>query len=302
MEIVELVQNSEEWKRFRLGKIGGSTAPIIMGVSPYMTPRQLWQCMLGLREWPDFNNPATRRGHEVEPVARARYNIKYERNLQPVVFKSQEYPWAMASLDGFEIAEERIIWECKVVGREVFDLAKTGIVHEQYVPQLEHQLWVAKADVVHFNCVLAEQDEYGKWAITDEAIVKYRSNKAYLERLIQTETEFMERIQTQTEPPLTDRDTLLRTEADVIEVYREMRGLKEQIDELEAKITKLKGVLDPLKARAIQMMKHSREECQGLTLTKQVSFRVDETKLKDLGVSEQAKSPVVSYVLRKRAN
>lgn len=42
MQFLNLLQNTQEWEKFRLQKIGASDAPIIMGVSPWKTPFQLW--------------------------------------------------------------------------------------------------------------------------------------------------------------------------------------------------------------------------------------------------------------------
>jgi putative phage-type endonuclease len=63
---------NDDWLEFRKGGIGSSDAPIIAGVSPYSTPYQLWEIKTRRKtEW--IGNFATRRGHAVEPKARADY-------------------------------------------------------------------------------------------------------------------------------------------------------------------------------------------------------------------------------------
>ncbi len=38
----QLIQNTPEWHAFRRKRIGASDAPVIMGISPWKTPYQLW--------------------------------------------------------------------------------------------------------------------------------------------------------------------------------------------------------------------------------------------------------------------
>ena len=46
--VIDLVQGSPEWHSYRKNKLGASYAGIILGISPYMTPFQLWEQILGL--------------------------------------------------------------------------------------------------------------------------------------------------------------------------------------------------------------------------------------------------------------
>ena len=45
--IVKLVQGSAEWHEHRRNHRNASETPAVLGVSPWMTPYQLWQIKLG---------------------------------------------------------------------------------------------------------------------------------------------------------------------------------------------------------------------------------------------------------------
>jgi predicted phage-related endonuclease len=56
-----LRQNSTDWRDWRRGGLGSSDAPVVMGNSPWMMPRKLWEIKTHRTEEPDRDNIATRR-------------------------------------------------------------------------------------------------------------------------------------------------------------------------------------------------------------------------------------------------
>ncbi len=70
--IERLRQNTPEWHRWRRQGIGASDAPVIMGETPFKTPRTLWSIKTG-RTQEDPAGPAARRGRELERFARRAY-------------------------------------------------------------------------------------------------------------------------------------------------------------------------------------------------------------------------------------
>src|SRR6185437_5018586 len=89
-----------------------SETPVVMGVSPWQTPYQLWQQKLGLRD--PTVTPAMLRGTELEPSARAAYEELTGRVMQPLVLVDGDYS---ASLDGITLAGDRLLEiKCPVKG------------------------------------------------------------------------------------------------------------------------------------------------------------------------------------------
>jgi len=134
---------NDNWLEWRQQGIGSSDAPVVAGVSPYSTPHMLWEYKTNRRKAWD-GNWATRRGHAVEPQARADYEFIFEREMPATLVQHPQFPWMRSSLDGWN-AKERIILEIKCPGKVDHELAVSGKVPEKYYPQLQHQIFVASA-------------------------------------------------------------------------------------------------------------------------------------------------------------
>ena len=120
-----------------------------MGMSPWKTRYQLWLEKTGIVSADSGENWATERGNQLEPMARADYELRYGLDM-PVVFAEHvEYPYLRASLDGYN-AEHKIILEIKCPSEKDHALAKTGVIPDKYYPQLQHQLLVTGANAVHY--------------------------------------------------------------------------------------------------------------------------------------------------------
>ena len=145
MKIIDLAQNSPEWLEFRRDKIGASDAPVIMGVSPFKTPYQLYLDKVENMHQPQ--NSAMKRGHDLEAEARQAFEAMYETlymdkiTVVPYVVQSDIYEWMIASLDGLDMGKGVMV-EIKCPGQKDHDLAMSGKIPEHYIPQLQHQLFV----------------------------------------------------------------------------------------------------------------------------------------------------------------
>lgn len=150
--VLDLIQNSDEWINYRKRKIGASDAPIIMGVSPYKTVKELFDEKIGVRD-PAIAHYGMKRGHELEPIALRLYNFDKDTRCVPLVLESTIYPEMMASFDGFDLEKLRAC-EIKSPNQVDHDIAKLGQVPPKYMPQLQHQMLVAglqKMDYVSFR-------------------------------------------------------------------------------------------------------------------------------------------------------
>jgi putative phage-type endonuclease len=110
MSSLELIPNTPEWLEARKEYIGASDAPVIMGVSPYSTPYQLWQKKLGLLE--ETQTFAMARGHSLESQARAQVEERLGILLTPKVKTHSSLNWMMATLDGLS-ADGKTLVEIK---------------------------------------------------------------------------------------------------------------------------------------------------------------------------------------------
>ena len=139
--IVKLVQGSAEWHQHRRSHRNASETSAVLGISPWMTPYQLWQIKLGLVE-PEVT-PAMLHGTQLEPQARGAYEALTGHVMQPLVLIDGEYG---ASLDGITLGGERVLEiKCPLRGRDstLWKSVADGVLPEHYQLQVQHQLHVA---------------------------------------------------------------------------------------------------------------------------------------------------------------
>lgn len=194
-KIVEaLEQNTPKWHEFRKGKIGASLAPIIMQVSKWCTPWQLYMRMLGLMP-EQADNVAMANGRAKEAEALAAFNEKFGYNCVPVVMQHDDYPWMIASLDGWD-KDLKVAVEIKCPGKDDHEFAIVGQVPPHYDPQLQHQL-----DVMDLNYMY-----YWSWYKGDGICIHVKNEESYSDFMLEKELDFMRRLKELDPPPLTDMD------------------------------------------------------------------------------------------------
>lgn len=193
-KIIDLKQNTPEWLAWRKDKIGASDAGAIMGVSPYCTPWQAYMRKLGLI--PDqADNRAMANGRERESEALKAFNSDWCLLCKPVVIVHDEFPWMIASLDGYD-ENEGVAIEIKCPGKEDHECALNGKIPDHYWPQIQHQLAVSGKDFMH----------YISWKDGKYVKISVKSDDEYIEKLICVELDFMRRLRELDPPELCDRD------------------------------------------------------------------------------------------------
>src|SRR5688572_32414800 len=102
--ILKLVQGTSEWLEHRRKYRNASETPAVMGVSPWITPYQLWLERTGRAQ--TKVNAAMTRGAELEAAARAAYERLTGLIMEPLVMVDGEYS---ASLDGITLSGEVLV-------------------------------------------------------------------------------------------------------------------------------------------------------------------------------------------------
>ncbi|VTS08519.1 lambda-exonuclease family protein [Tuwongella immobilis] len=194
MKILKLTQGSPDWLAWRQLGIGGSDAPIIMGVSPYSTREKLLGQKLGLV--PKDEAYAMRRGSRLEPSARGMYQIREGySSAEPVCVIHPDFDWCRASLDGLVLGamdQPSHVLEIKCWSWQKHDYVLNGIVPDEVYPQIQHQLFCCELD----RCDLVSYNPSEKFLATGEeyACLTVKADATYQASMFKEELRFWEEL------------------------------------------------------------------------------------------------------------
>ena len=262
----KMVQGTAEWHEHRKQFRNASESSVVMGLSPWMSPFQLWQIKTG-RTQPLEATAPMKHGTEMEPFARAAYEAKTGIIMQPLVMTSGDYS---ASLDGITLERDLIVEiKCPYKGKvsELWQSAEAGEIPAMYQVQIQSQLMVSGAARAHF------------WVFdgADGLLLSVEQDEVCQQRIRKTWDEFQHYVDTDTSPPFTELDTVLREDTDwqvAAEDFIVLKGLAK-----EAAIR-----ADEAKAKLISLVQHNRESGCGVSVTRYFKQgNVDYKRVPELG-------------------
>lgn len=208
-----------DWKKWRSEGIGASDAPIILGVSPWKTRYQLWEEKSGLVTR-DISNWATERGNELEPKARANYELTTGLDMPVAFVEHKDLPFIRASLDGWN-PDANVVLEIKCPGAEDHAKAVSGQIPAKYIPQVQHQLFVTGAKRVDYYSFDGDQSF---------ALVQVFPDVPYIKAMVAELVKFWGQVKTGTPPEFSDKDVVEVKDGDVLrlaEAWSVAKGLAE---------------------------------------------------------------------------
>jgi len=173
-----LQQNTPEWLEMRRSHIGASDAPIIMGLSPWKTPLQLWEEKVNGKE--SFKSEAMQRGHDLEDDARACFESMTGSIVMPKVMFHDTRGWQMASLDGITFDGSTIV-EIKCPNKETHEMARKGGIPDHYMAQIQHQ----------FSVSGATKGYYFTYNGKEGLIVEVVPDEKFIKKMIKEEEKFL---------------------------------------------------------------------------------------------------------------
>ena len=139
----------EQWLAFRRLGIGGSDVAAIMGISPFVTSRDLYYDKIGVTpviEEPEANWVAKEFGHRLEDLVAEIFSKKTGLEVFPVriMFRHPLYPFMLADVDFFvRMPDDTFaILECKTCNYNAKEKWDDGKIPEHYVYQVRHYMAV----------------------------------------------------------------------------------------------------------------------------------------------------------------
>lgn len=193
-KIIDLEQRSPEWHAFRATHIMASCSSVIMGVSKWMTPYQLWLDKNGLYQNKD--SFSMKEGRDNEEMILALVNEKLQSDLKPTVIESTLYPFMGASLDGLS-SDGKFSCEIKWANKEDHELVKKGIVPKHYYPQVQKQYLCLGPSTTHY---------YGSFYEKELIMLPTKFDDEYHNKMIPLEKNFYDCMINFTPPELGDKD------------------------------------------------------------------------------------------------
>lgn len=182
--IINLEQDSQEWKEWRHDGISSTDAPIIMGENPYKNIDQLLQKKISPQK-KEYINYRMRRGLLLEPEARRLYNQSNNADVKPVCLQSNTYPWLKASLDGLS-DDKKTVAEFKCGEATYKWVNKHKKVPTHYYGQLQHILAITG---------LPEMDFFCYQPMKPNVLLEVKRDENYIKKLIEKEEWFWQLVQ-----------------------------------------------------------------------------------------------------------
>lgn len=280
---LNIIQDTEAWYALKQNKIGASESGVIMGLSRYQTPFQLWEQKLTRTLIP--SNKAMEEGKRLEPLARMRLEEKFRMPLEAPVYQHVRIPYMIASLDAYN-AKEGVLIEIKC-GSKSYSLAQQQIIPDYYFAQCQHQMEVVGLDKMKYHCWLE-----GEEGITIDV---YRDS-AYINRLLDAEKEFWECLQNFVPPKLADKDYEQMTSTEWKDCAKDLLQVQEQLSKLQDEERKLRDDL-------IRQANNRNCEGAGIKVTKVISkghVQYNQIpELKGVDLDKFRKEPSTTYRLTK---
>lgn len=222
-----------EWLKARRNSIGSSDIAVILGVSPWRTPLQLWEEKTATGEPELTTNWAQARGIELEPEARDQYEQITGRRYPPRSFTHPEAPNFTCSMDGFD-DESYTGVEIKCPGKRDHEAAKAGGIPEKYIPQIEWQYFVSNAKKIDYVSY------YENEIVIVPAEPPSHERRMYL---MFKAAEFWHYVTAKTPPPISDKDTVTVADPTAIKAAIDYVDLHRQVTELSERKESMRQML-----------------------------------------------------------
>jgi putative phage-type endonuclease len=247
--IVKLVQGSPAWHDHRRHHRNASETPAVLGLSPWLTPYQLWQIKTGRAAQPAVT-PAMAHGTRLEPLARDAYERQTGYVMEPLVLVDGEYS---ASLDGVTL-DGKLMLEIKCPKAKDSKLlveAQAGRIPVHVYWQMQTQLLVSGAELAHLYVFDGSSG----------ILLEQRPEATAWDTLRQDWDRFMDLVHTDQPPALTERDTVNRADAVWIDAAREYIAVKRLADDTAVE-------LEACKQRLVGLARHSSEQGGGVSVSR----------------------------------
>ena len=231
--LVDHKQGSDEWLQWRRSKVTATMPSVIMGLSPWSTPNQLWRDIC-LGETKELFMPAIERGKKLETPARLWVEQKMDVTIDagPCIENAQNTRYA-SSLDGVigltlvddvkQLYKCDAIVEIKVPGQKTHAAMSKGDIPIYYRLQVLWQMYTTDCKTGY----IVSFDGF------DGCIIPIEWDEELIQKMIVEVEHFIHFIDDFEEPPLCGKDWDHDDTVKHLETAREYASLLDQKKQLD---------------------------------------------------------------------
>lgn len=240
----------EDWlKQRRITGIGASEAPIILGLSHFKSPFQLYHEKLGLEVESDAEVESREWGLALEDPIAARFEKETKRMVYkpPVytIYQNDEHPFMIATLDRWQHAEcDGVVVPSPLELKTAHWNIRSRWEEEppiEYIVQVQHQMAVTGAPMASIAALIGGMEFLWCDVKRDDELIA---------QLIRLESEFWMQCIAQTPPPVDGSD---ETRATLKALYKKETGLVVplpiEVLEWDSEMVAAKAIIDEQQKR-----------------------------------------------------
>ncbi len=301
-------KDENEWLKQRQQGIGGSDVAVVLGLSKYKNPIELYLEKTGRVEAPDISDrQSVQWGNILEPVIGEKYKSEHPEHIVKrvnAVASAIERPWAQASLD-YEVFDGKSwgILEIKTAGLRVADDWAEGIPL-YYQTQITHYMSVLDRDYA-IVAVLIGGNDYREYRIErdeeDIKVVNEAVDKFWNENVKKD-------IPPSVEPNGTHISAMTNLYEDVIEDFidvpiDECAPIDELISEYQDVSSQIKELTDRKKNLSAELMYHIKDKKGLITDTAKVTWvRSNKSYLDTSALKKEQPEVYAKYLSSRTSN
>ncbi|MBP2638297.1 MAG: putative phage-type endonuclease [Firmicutes bacterium] len=186
-----------EWLELRRQGIGGSDAPIVLGLSRYKSPVGLWLEKTG-QIVPEEVGEYAYWGQRLEDIVAGEFTLRTGLKVKRknAILTHSEYPFMIANIDRM-IVGERAGLECKTTSAYRKDDWEGDNVPDAYYVQCQHYMAVTGYKTWYIACLIGGNTFVHKVVVRDDA---------FIERMIEVQKQFWDHVVNGTMPAVDGSD------------------------------------------------------------------------------------------------
>lgn len=244
-------QNTAKWHAWRASGLGSSDAPIILGLSKYATPYQLWEQKTGKVQREEGTNFIQDKGNRAEIFSRARLELEVGFDLPPAQGQHQEHTFLLASADGWN-PEMQVGCELKLASKEDHDNVLKGIIPAKYFPQVQQAIYVFGAKYWIYGSYWCDKgmavDKGDLRYVKVEPDIKWIA-ETYLPQMLY----FRDCVVNDKAPEMTDADARFVKGKEHLDVVAKFIEVNKRLDEAAAVVSAIEEEYEKIEAELLEI-------------------------------------------------